>query len=331
MSPELAGDAKAVWRRVSGRASQAARAAYWRLRIKPPSSTIERIKADKAARKATGLLFLDAPRVSVIVQSFNQVRNIATLEERLRATCMDELIVCEDGSLDGSHEQWALRLTRPNDFLIRSNDLHEIRTYARAIDYARGEFICLIQDDDRPPADGAWLGKALRMFELYPRLAVLGGWCGFNNYFEEEYNAPWLRPGQGAIPYVDPKTQTPFMFVENVNIGPYILRRKVYQQLGGFDLNFSAPGTPGICFESEFCYRAWKHGFHVGLMDLPIKIQQAAEGYAFPGGTFLWARPEREHNERANKRRIAALYDPDLPAIQERVRQANSLLSRRAD
>jgi hypothetical protein len=137
---------------------------HWYLFTRPRASTVHQIRSLKVQRRASSESFKDHPNVSVIVQSFNQVRNIELLETRLRLTCMDELVVCEDGSIDGSHEQWMRRLTRPNDFFIHSNDLHEIRMYGRAIDHACGEYICLMQDDDRPPKDGSWLAKSIELF-----------------------------------------------------------------------------------------------------------------------------------------------------------------------
>lgn len=305
---------------------RAVQRARWHLFVRPRERTIARVKAQKERQRLSGLSYKEAPRTSVIIQSFNQVRNIAFLESRLRATCMDELIVCEDGSLDGSLEEWLKWLKQPNDFLLRSNDLHEIRTYSRAIDFARGEIICLMQDDDRPPKDGRWLAEALQLFEHYPRLAILGGWIGFMNYFAEEYNAPWLRPNRGLIPFEDPHTSRAFMFVENVNIGPYLFRKDAYLELGGFDPTFSKPGSPGICFESELCYRAWKRGYQVGLIDLPAKARPDGSGYILPGGTVLWAQEERCHNEQLNKQRIAQLHGEHLPAVQIKVRQANEVL-----
>jgi hypothetical protein len=301
---------------------------WWNLRARPRQRTIARVKMQKERQHLSGVQYKNAPRVSVIVQSFNQVRNIAFLESRLRATCMDELIVCEDGSLDGSLEEWVRRLTEPNDFLIRSNDLHEIRAYDRAIALARGEIICLMQDDDRPPKDGSWLTEALQFFEQYPKLAILGGWMGFINYFTEEYNVPW-QPNNRPIPYENPKTGRPFMFVENVNIGPYLLRKSMYAELGGFDMMFSEPGAPGICFESEICYRAWERRYQVGLIDLPVKAP-IDNGYPLPGGTLLWGKQQRDRNEHLNKKRIIELHGENLPAVQAMVEQANQTLRRRA-
>jgi hypothetical protein len=307
------------------RGRQTMRRAQWHVFTRPRQRTIARVKAQKEEQRRSGLAYKEAPRVSVIVQSFNQVKNVAFLESRLRATCMDELIVCEDGSLDGSLETWVGRLTHPNDFLLRSNDLHEIRTYTRAIDLARGEIICLMQDDDRPPADGKWLADALRLFECYPRLAILGGWMGFMDYFANEYNSPWLLPDRSQIPFADSHTGRSFMFVENVNIGPYLIRKGLYLDLGGFDLTFSNPGSPGICFESELCYRAWQRGYQVALTDLPVKAPIDG-GYILPGGTMLWGKEERDRNDVLNKKKIVQLHGKHLPAIQAQVRGANRIL-----
>lgn len=298
----------------------------WAMMLRPRTRTVHRIKALKAGRQAARSTYVEHPTVSIIVQSFNQVRNIAVLEPRLRATGAEELIVCEDGSIDGSHEEWMRRLIRPNDFLLHSNDLHEIRSYGRAIAYSRGEIVCLMQDDDQPPKDGRWLAEAADLFAAYPALAVLGGWCGFDDWFAVEYNAPWLPADAGAIPFSDARTRRPLVFVENVNIGPYLLRRRIFDELDGFDLRFSPPGEPGITFEAEFCYRAWRHGYQVALTDIPVKLETGTQGYIFPGGTSMWGNEARERNERANKELIEELYEDSLPTIREAVRAANAQL-----
>ena len=125
---------------------------------------------------------------------------------------------------------------------------------------------------------------------------------------------------------VDPHTGLPLVFVENVNIGPYLLRKSVYEKLGGFDLSFSPPGEPGITFEAEFCYRAWRHGHQVALTDIPVKLRTDEQSYILPGGTTLWGNQARVRNERANKQRIEKLYGEHLPAIRAAVQAANRAL-----
>src|SRR4029450_468265 len=114
----------------------------------------------------------DRPRLAFIVHSFNRISNIDQLIGGLRNYGDHELIVCEDGSVDGSREKWSSLLDQPNDFLIHSNDLHEIRVLDRAIDFARAEVVCVVQDDDELPRTTAWLHDTLHRFARHPRLAI---------------------------------------------------------------------------------------------------------------------------------------------------------------
>src|ERR671910_2026742 len=139
---------------------------------------IERVKAEKRRRRASPSDYQDRPRLAFIVHSFNRISNIEQLIGGLRGLGEHELIVCEDGSLDGSYEKWKSLLDRPNDFLIHSNDLHEIRVLDRAIRFARSDIVCLVQDDDRIPCETAWLNSALERFAQHPDLAILGGFMG---------------------------------------------------------------------------------------------------------------------------------------------------------
>jgi hypothetical protein len=109
---------------------------------------VERVKAAKALRQSSPLRYRNRSRVAFVVHSFNRVANINQLVSGLRRIDGHELIVCDDGSLDDSREKWMSHLVQPNDFLIFSNDLHEIRILDRAIRFASADIICLVQDDD---------------------------------------------------------------------------------------------------------------------------------------------------------------------------------------
>src|SRR5690349_16224967 len=90
------------------------------------SKLIELVKAAKARRRSSAK-YCEQSRIAFIIHSFNRVLNVDQLFTRLRCLGNHELIVCDDGSLDASRKKWASHLVRPNDFLILSNDLHEIR------------------------------------------------------------------------------------------------------------------------------------------------------------------------------------------------------------
>ncbi len=270
---------------------------------------VERVRAAKAARRASGFVYQERPRLAFIVHSFNRVSNIDQIVDGLRAAGAHELIVCDDGSVDGSRDRWLGHLDRPNDFLIHSNDLHEIRVTDRAISWARSEIVCLVQDDDVIPDEPTWVQTALDHFSADPALAIIGGFMGFESFDPD----PAV-----AVPFWG---RSEFRYVHHVNIGPYFVRRTSYQELGGWDHSFSAPGDPGICFESELCLRAWTKGYRVGYSFVPLK--GAAGHYAMDGGTMIFAPHVRERNRVANSRRIFERYASRTAEIDALVEHAN--------
>jgi glycosyltransferase involved in cell wall biosynthesis len=273
---------------------------------------IERVKADKRRRKSSAVRYQDRPELAFIVQSFNRVSNIDQLIDGLRDMGDHELIVCEDGSLDGSRERWMSYLGRPNDFLIHSNDLHEIRILDRAIRFARAEIVCLVQDDDLIPRDTAWLERSLRQFSNNPRLAILGGFMGFESFDPDPAKARRIWGGDE------------FRFVHHVNIGPYFIRRQCYEALGGWEYSFSDVGEPGICFDNELCLRAWMNDYQVGYSFVPFKGPSGH--YAADGGTVLFSNDVRVRNSVRNSDTIFEMYGPHAARIDALVAAANATL-----
>jgi hypothetical protein len=268
-----------------------------------------RVKAYKRHREASPDHYKDRPRLAFIVHSFNRMTNIEQLVDGLRLMGGDELIVCEDGSLDGSHEKWMSYLTRPNDFLIHSNDLHEIRVLDRAIRFTRADIACLVQDDDTIPRDPTWLEIALRQFNRYPRLAILGGFMGFEGFDPDPAKARRIWGGD-------------FRFVHHVNIGPYFIRRQHYEALGGWEYSFSEVGEPGICFANELCLRAWMNGYQVGYGFVPFK--GPAGHNPQDGGTSVLSNDIRVRNSVRNSDTMFAWYGQYAKRIDALVEEANA-------
>jgi glycosyltransferase involved in cell wall biosynthesis len=270
---------------------------------------IARVRAYKARRQSSSVQYRDRSKLAFIVHSFNRISNIDQLLAGLRRLGEHELIVCEDGSLDGSHEKWMSHLDGPNDFLLHSNDLHEIRILDRAIRFARADIICLVQDDDLIPSETGWLEAALTQFNTYPHLAIIGGFMGFRSFHPDPNGVkPIWRPA-------------PFQFLHHVNIGPYFIRQQHYEALGGWDYTFSQVGEPGICFDSELCLRAWLHGYQVGYSFVPFKGSPGH--YALDGGTVLFSGPVRSRNQVRNHERIYEMYAKHARRIDQLVSEAN--------
>ena len=271
---------------------------------------IERVKADKRRRRSSPNQYQDRPRLAFIVHSFNRISNIEQLIGGLRGLGEHELIVCEDGSLDGSHEKWMSYLNRPNDFLIHSNDLHEIRILDRAIRFTRSDIVCLVQDDDLIPRETDWLEAALEHFAHHPDLAILGGFQGYESFDPDPAKAKRVWGGDR------------FRFVHHVNIGPYFLRRQHYELLGGWDYSFSEVGEPGICADNELCLRAWMNGYQVGYRFVPFKGPSGH--YPADGGTVLFSKDTRGRNAVRNSDTIFERYGKHVRKIDRLVEDANA-------
>ena len=152
-------------------------------------------------------------------------------------------------------------LTGKNHFIIRSNDLFEVRTYSRAVDFSRGEFIILLQDDDLPPENGAWIKEAIKLFEQQPKLAILGGhWGGELQVSKSDPAQVETHHIQHDVRKID-STGRPFDFVEFVNRAPMFYRRSALNALGGIDQAFA----PFQGDDMDICLKAWLNGYHVGL------------------------------------------------------------------
>lgn len=210
------------------------------------------------------------PKTCAIVQLFNKRENILGIVAGLKRAGFDEIIVIDDGSKDDALPLLQAALTGKNEFVIRANDIFEVRSYARAIDFTRAEIVALLQDDDIPPEGDDWLRTATSLFDQHPRLAILGGRDGLS-----------LGPAQGEIPPANfagddfPNVATyrlvnhdgggrvaaPFTFVEVVNRAPMWIRKSYVLELGGIDQAFA----PFQCDDVDLCLRAWLGGYQVGL------------------------------------------------------------------
>ena len=223
---------------------------------------IQQIKEKKKYISELGFKYNESPKLCVIVTSFNQKNNIKNLVKGLRQTQgVDEIIVCEDGSIDGSLQEWDTWMERPNDIILRLNDLHEIRSTDRAIRMTKADIICIVQDDDEI-YHSSWANEVIEMFDKDDKLGIVGGMFGYHDFFNvNKMICRWsgrkqLRPNA--------KASNKFSYVENVNVGPYFVRRKYYDELGGWDFNLSKPGEMGMGFDHELCYRMWLNGYKVG-------------------------------------------------------------------
>lgn len=224
-------------------------------RISPTASSIK-AQYECGCRQPDVYEAGENPRVAVVVQSFNHVRNIGALAGALlAASAIEEVIVCEDGSTDGSLEAWTKALQGVAHFVVTSNDLHEVRCYNRALRMTSADFVVLLQDDDLPPASSNWVTAGTALFDADPDLDVLSGFIGQlwdssgagAEFGESQSDHGGLRRGPTQrIPTVSPATGAPFMYAECGWAAPLWIRSSAVRRTGGLDIDLFAAGQPGV-------------------------------------------------------------------------------------
>eukprot|EP00177_Eucheuma_denticulatum_P006748 GFKZ01012264.1.p1 GENE.GFKZ01012264.1~~GFKZ01012264.1.p1 ORF type:complete len:415 (-),score=49.18 GFKZ01012264.1:203-1447(-) len=247
------------------------------------------------------------PKLTAIVQSFNHHANIPNISAALKAaSAVEEIAISEDGSTDGSLHDWHAALTDPSHFVIRSNNLHELRSYNRAMRMSSGDFVVLLQDDDLLPMSDEWVRNAMTLFETLPELGVLGGYIGQLwdhatgsgfEYGEQVSTHGGLRKGDTKpIPFIEPNTGLPFMYAECVWIAPVFIRRSLLRKAGGLKLSIAKRGEPGVWQDCVLSYEAWVNGFSVGTYS--AKFERGVGGHGSATSTLKVKQRERVY-ERA--------------------------------
>lgn len=246
------------------------------------------------------------PRVCAIVQSWNHVGNVREIARALVGNeAIDEVIVCEDGSEDGSRDVWVEELKGLQHFVVVSNNLHEVRCYNRAMRMSSAEFFVLLQDDDLPGALAAvdvekvrevhgdtggnstgdlprrnWVKDALHLFEADHSLGVLTGFIGqlwdddgkgFEFGEQQSDHGGLMKGSTRRIPFVSPITNRPFMYVECAWIAPLLVRASTLRRVGGLDTDVFGVGEPGMWQDCLLSYSAWTAGWRVGVYDAAFK------------------------------------------------------------
>lgn len=248
--------------------------------------------------------YTDTPAVTVIIQSHNkslQVKHILTL---LRKHPSLEVIVVDDGSELTHTSALAKAMTGANEFLLHSNDLYENIMYDRTIRIANGKYIALLQDDD-DFEDTAWIDEAVRYFEHYPSLAILGGKDALDFVFEVP-----KAFGKKIQPTL------PFDFVPAVNRAPMWINKDLYmQKLQHIDFSFA----PFQYDDYELCARTWLNGLQVGWYDAKFKSLST-------GGMRLWNQHFARQQTEKNSRLLYTLYDRQKEEIGRAVQQSRLTL-----
>lgn len=178
------------------------------------------------------------PKVSIILSTYNRSHFIdRAIESVLEQTFSDwELIIVDDGSTDNTEEiikQWQIRYPK----IIYSKSLENVgiaRNSNRGLRMAKGEYIAIIDDDDRW-IDKNKLAKQIEFLDKNPdHVAVGGGIIVINKDSKEIFR--YLKPE------TDEQIRDKMLFDNTMANSTTVFRRPTAEKVGLYDesLRYSA-------------------------------------------------------------------------------------------
>jgi hypothetical protein len=181
-------------------------------------------------------------KVSIIILNWNgreNLRNCLNSIKRNTGYPAYEVIVVDQGSTDGSVEMlegefpWVRVIKNPRNYGIP-------RGTNQAFEIAEGDYFFILGNDTLV-AEG-WLENAVKIMESDPRISTVGSTqISFESYYSKNYK-PRSIVRQRA----------------NVNSVGMLIKRKVYERIGGYDeANFSPYGGD----ETDWNFRAANLGY----------------------------------------------------------------------
>lgn len=141
------------------------------------------------------------PLVSVISLTHNRIEQLQYLLQALRAQDYRpfEVIVIDNASTDGT--ETFVRTHFPEVRLVQTQQNLGNYAYNYGISEAKGEFLCMI-DDDGLPAQTDWITQLVRRFEANPRLGAAACTIRMQDTGRIAADSPQFAPdGDGVLGY----------------------------------------------------------------------------------------------------------------------------------
>ena len=175
------------------------------------------------------------PKTSVIINHFVSFRTLTKTIENLRVLGNNiEIIVINDTGKNS--DKIFNNLNQANDKLIVTSNLSESKGYISGASISQStDYLIFTQDDDLAPEDGEWYNDVIKIFKKYKDLSMVslngGGLLSIKN---NNLN----KVGYDLIDFskIKPKFKTKFFFCTWVKTGPIIIKKKVFEKIGGWQM-----------------------------------------------------------------------------------------------
>ncbi|MBD2335967.1 glycosyltransferase family 2 protein [Calothrix sp. FACHB-156] len=225
-------------------------------------------------------------KISVCIPTYNRVNLLPyAIESVIKQSYQDfELIVCDDGSRDGTPELMSQYKDHRIKYIHHQQNIGKSNNMRSGFNAASGEYFIKFDDDDRLTPD--FLARTIAIFEQNPSIDFVGTdhWIidinnNRNDEMTEENSRRWGRNKLSAG-VVDNLLDVVFIY-QSFQVGATLFRRQTLQELG-----FMLPNIQN-CEDNDLFVRlalAGKKGYYLPelLMEYRYHAEQQGINRAIP-------------------------------------------------
>ncbi|MER3494311.1 MAG: glycosyl transferase family 2 [Mastigocladus sp. ERB_26_2] len=226
------------------------------------------------------------PKISICIPTFNRVKLLPfAIDSVLQQTYQDlELIICDDGSRDGTPKLISQYTDSRIRYIRHSQNIGKSNNMRSGFEAATGEYFIKFDDDDRLTPD--FLGRTASILDQDPSIDFVGTdhWIiDIDNIRDEvktqENSRRWGRANLSAG-IVDNLLEVVFV-QQSFQIGATLFRRQTLEELGFMQPNWQN------CEDNDLFVRlalAGKKGYYLPelLMEYRVHAEQQGINRAIP-------------------------------------------------
>lgn len=176
------------------------------------------------------------PKLSIVIPTYNRREYLAQCLDSLREVRVDcEIVISDNASTDGTAEMVAQRAQIDSRIRYVRNE-HNLGLAAnnnRALREARGEYLCLLGDDDLSLPGN--FEKKTAILDAYPHIGLVYSlWYRIDAQGRNEGVVSW--PGLLNYSYLGGRNEFEAALIAcHIGFSSYVFRRTLYEQYGGLD------------------------------------------------------------------------------------------------
>jgi hypothetical protein len=205
-----------------------------------------------------------APKTSIIINHFVAYNTLIKTIENLRVLGNNvEIIIVNDNGKNS--DKIFKNLNEANDKLIVTSNLGETKGYISGASISQStDYLIFTQDDDLAPEDDKWYRDVIKIFKKYKNLSMVslngGGYLSIKNNNLNNIGFKLIDFSK-----IKSRFNTNFFFCTWVKTGPIIIKKKVFEEIGGWQM-FANIGESDHFSDKDLAIRVWKFGYKVGLL-----------------------------------------------------------------